>query len=47
VVAAAPVLEAAGADEASAWRLGEAVTLRGRDEETRLALPSAAEPISI
>jgi adenylate cyclase len=47
VIAASQVLEAAGAGEASAWRLGEAVTLRGRDEETRLALPSAAVPISI
>ena len=47
VIAAAQVLEAAGGREASAWRLGDAVTLRGRDEETRLALPIDATPISI
>jgi adenylate cyclase len=43
VVASASAVEAAGPEEAGHWRLGELVTLRGRTEPTRLAVPCYAE----
>jgi adenylate cyclase len=42
VVASERALDGSGSDEAARWRLDEAVMLRGRDAETRLALPVAA-----
>lgn len=41
VRASAAVVEAASQDEAEQWRLDDAVTLRGRSSETRLAVPVA------
>jgi adenylate cyclase len=41
VVASDRSLDACGAEEAASWRLGEAVVLRGRDAETRLAVPGS------
>jgi len=40
VLASATALERARGDEALRWREDEAVTLRGRSEETRLAIPA-------
>jgi adenylate cyclase len=42
ILASQRALDGAGSDEAARWRLDEAVMLRGRDAETRLALPVAA-----
>jgi adenylate cyclase len=42
IVASATALEAAGATEASRWRLDGEVELRGRNATTRLALPEAS-----
>jgi len=39
VVASERAIERASRDETVHWELGEAVTLRGRDEPTRLASP--------
>jgi adenylate cyclase len=39
VLASSAIVERAGAAEAARWRLGGAVTLRGRAEPTRLAAP--------
>ena len=41
VFAADRSLDACGAEEGASWRLGEAVVLRGRDAETRLAVPGS------
>ena len=41
VLASEVVVRGAGAAEAAAWELGEAVTLRGRSRPTRLAHPAA------
>ena len=40
VLASATALEHAGEEEARRWREDEAVTLRGRSAETRLAVPA-------
>ena len=40
VLASATALERAGEEEARRWREDEAVALRGRSEETRLAVPA-------
>ena len=40
VLASCAALERAGAEERECWRGGEAVTLRGRDRQTRLARPA-------
>jgi adenylate cyclase len=40
VLASVTALERAGEEEAGRWREDEAVTLRGRSEETRLAVPA-------
>jgi adenylate cyclase len=40
VLASACALERAGHDEARCWREDEEVTLRGRSEATRLAIPA-------
>lgn len=40
VLASAAALEAASAEERPRWALGEAVTVRGRDAQTRLATPT-------
>jgi adenylate cyclase len=40
VLASAQALERAGGEEAERWREDEAVTLRGRSRETRLAVPA-------
>jgi adenylate cyclase len=40
VLASVTALERAGDEEAGRWREDEAVTLRGRSEETRLAVPA-------
>jgi adenylate cyclase len=41
VLASDRSLDACDSDEVASWRLGEAVLLRGRDEETRLAVPGS------
>jgi adenylate cyclase len=41
LLASEAVLERAGADEAAHWRLADSVTLRGRSDPTRLAVPGA------
>ncbi len=40
VLASAVAVQAARAEEAERWRDGESVTLRGRSEQTRLAVPA-------
>jgi adenylate cyclase len=40
LLASATAVEAAHEQEQQCWSIGEAVTLRGRDEETRLACPT-------
>ncbi|RSN69378.1 adenylate/guanylate cyclase domain-containing protein [Actinomadura sp. WAC 06369] len=40
VLAAGPLLDAAGPDEAARWALGDEVVLRGRTSPTRLAAPA-------
>jgi adenylate cyclase len=40
VLASAAIVERASESEASNWQIGEAVTLRGRTSETRLATPA-------
>ena len=40
VLASTGALERAGEEEARCWREGDTVTLRGRSEETRLAVPA-------
>jgi adenylate cyclase len=42
ILASAEILERAGTEESRHWELGDAVTLRGRTEETRLASPVEA-----
>jgi adenylate cyclase len=41
LLASAAAFRRAGAEERARWELGDEVTLRGRDEPTRLALPGA------
>ncbi|TSD93331.1 adenylate/guanylate cyclase domain-containing protein [Skermania sp. ID1734] len=45
LLASGPAVEAADHAEASNWRIGESKVLRGRDAETRLAMPITA-PLS-
>jgi adenylate cyclase len=44
LLASATVVRAAGPEEASRWRLGNTVTLRGRPARTRLAAPFGPPP---
>jgi adenylate cyclase len=50
VLASGRTAEAASDEEAARWQAGEAVVLRGREAETRLAAPApvaAAEPVIV
>jgi adenylate cyclase len=47
LLASESIVKAAGAGERERWSLGEAVTLRGRSEPTRLAAPATAVTRSV